>query len=285
MNLTHIPDEHPHGQRREGAAENPARADGVAFPPAAREVAAFHARGFLHVRGLFTPPEIAALRQDILRLQDAGLLIDLLKDADPDAGAARPANLQLCPLSPHSALVAALRWHPRVLAVVRALLGEPLMFLLDQVFIKPSGRGAGTDWHQDHAYFGGGDPLLGVGMWVPLQDATHVNGTMKVVPGSHRQPVEHHRDPRSELLIRATVDPARAQVIEMQAGDALFFGFNVLHATQDNRSSEPRTAIALHFCHQHYAPPAQWTLVGPLSGTAAVAGTAAWPRALEAASP
>jgi phytanoyl-CoA hydroxylase len=216
-------------------------------PLLAAEIGHFRSQGYLVVRGLFNAQEIEALQLDVARLQREGRLVDLLASAAaaPAGGqagaAAQPAvNLQLCPMSPHSVLVAALRWHPEVVRVVSDLIGDPALFLLDQVFIKPPRHGAGTDWHQDHAYFAGGDPLLGVGMWVPLQGVSAQHGTMQVVPGSHLQPAAHERDPRSHVLIRARVQPDLARSIDLEAGDALFFGFGLLHATQDNRSDRER---------------------------------------------
>ncbi len=264
------------------------------LPVTASGLAEFQAQGFLVIRSLFDPEDLSALRHEIRRLQRDGRLIDLLGpgagEGDRKGGGAgevhaeapRASNLQLCPLSPHSELVRMLRWHPRALAVVRALVGDPLLFLLDQVFIKPPRCGAGTAWHQDHAYFAGGDPRHGVGMWIPLQDVGAANGTMQVVPGSHHAPVAHARDPRSQVLIRAEVGQREVRTMELEAGDCLCFGFGLLHATQDNPGSEARAAIALHFCHQDYAPPASWNLVEPLSGAAARPPDGSWQAACDA---
>ena len=237
----------------------------------------YHEHGYMVVRSLFSEPELEALRQDVVRLQAEGRLANLLvhtpsNDSTARAEGAEPpgrVNLQLCPASPVSDLIHAMRGHPGLLGTVRELLGDPVRFLLDQIFIKPGLSGAGTDWHQDHAYFAGKDAALGVGMWTSLQDATIENGTMRVIPGSHRQAVNHARDPRSDSLIHAQVDESRAIAIELRAGDALFFNFGLLHCTRDNRSQHSRCAVALHFVHDSYEPPPHWTLATTLTGPGA----------------
>lgn len=75
------------------------------------------------------------------------------------------------------------------------------------IVLKPAGHGAGTNWHQDNAYFGILDPTQGVGMWVSVHDATVANGTMHVVPGSHGSAREHWRDGNSDHHITCAVDP------------------------------------------------------------------------------
>src|SRR5262249_8580847 len=58
-------------------------------------------------------------------------------------------NLQLCPMYRQSPLFRALPFTEKVVEAVRALLGDPLILPLDQVFLKPGKTGMGTQWHQD----------------------------------------------------------------------------------------------------------------------------------------
>ena len=50
-----------------------------------------------------------------------------------------------------SPLFRALPFAEKVVGAVRALLGDPLILHLDQVFLKPGKTGMGTHWHQDKA--------------------------------------------------------------------------------------------------------------------------------------
>ena len=114
------------------------------------------------------------------------------------------------------------------------LIGDPFVFYLDQIFLKPGGTGAGTDWHQDNDYFKVSDPTRGVGMWTALHDATVANGTMHVVPGSHREVLAHDRDPNSDHHVHTHIDPSRERPIELPAGGVLFFNFGCAHCTKAN---------------------------------------------------
>ncbi len=250
----------------------------------------FRDHGWTTLPRLFTAREIAAMRAEIDRLQAAGRFRNLIDAESADRGAGG-VNLQICPLAPHSRLFRALPFQPRVIAAVGALIGEPLVCILDQVFVKPPGDGAGTDWHQDNAYFGDSDPTRGTGLWIAIHDATLENGTMHVVSGSHREPQRHRRDERSTMLIHAEVDEARAVPVELQAGDALCFNFGVLHCTKRNRSRHARAGLALHFAQEGHLPPFDPAQRVVLSGPRASGGRlehgedllAAWAQEVERA--
>jgi ectoine hydroxylase-related dioxygenase (phytanoyl-CoA dioxygenase family) len=115
------------------------------------------------------------------------------------------------------------------------------------VFIKPGRHGAGTNWHQDNAYFKIPDPLKGTALWTAVHDATLANGTMEIVPGSFREAYEHSRDPDSDHHIRCYPDESRAVPVELPAGGVLFFAYGTAHCTRGNNTDHERAGVALHF--------------------------------------
>ena len=49
-------------------------------------------------------------------------------------------------------------------------------------------------WHQDDAYYSQHvDSMTRMSVWIPLQDTTAEQGTIKVVPGSHKRGLQNHK--------------------------------------------------------------------------------------------
>jgi len=252
----------------------------------------FAEQGYCTVPAFFTPREIAGMRRELERFQSEGLVRNVATTGDGATQAMDTFNLQICPLSHCSTLFRALKWHERVLGAVRELVGDPVIFRLDQIFLKPAFHGAGTNWHQDNAYWNQPNPERGVGMWVALHDATRTNGTMHVIPHSHHRLEPHVRDPHSDHHIHVRdVPEERAVPIELPAGGVLFFNWGILHSTKANRTAQARAGLALHFRNGDYINEDFYgdTTIVPLTGPQASGGVTeygariqgTWPQELE----
>lgn len=215
----------------------------------------FQRHGYLSLPAFWDEKEIAAMQAELDRLRLEGKLANVATAGDGITPNSEAANLQLCPMSPHSRLFRAMGFAPRVLKVVGEILGDSFLLHLDQVFLKPAGHGLGTNWHQDNAYFKISDPLKGVALWTAVHEATVHNGTMRIIPGSFREAYEHDRDPMSNHHIRCYPPEELAVPIELPAGGVLMFAYGVAHATGANGSAADRAGVALHFLHTDYARP------------------------------
>ncbi len=201
--------------------------------------------GYTTVPGFFAAHETAALQGEVERWVADGLPRDV---SIPTA----KRNLQLIPLWPHSRLFRALPFHPKVVAAVSALLGDPVVKILDQMFYKPPGDGMGTSWHTDNAYFKIDEPLRGCAMWVAIHDANADNGGLKVVPSVFDRSLLHERDPDSDHHIRTYLDESRAQQCDLAAGGVVFFCFGTPHATGPNPTPKGRAGVGIHFVNLDY---------------------------------
>lgn len=217
----------------------------MAFTP--EQVEQFRTRGFLAVPDFWDEKEVAAMQAELKNLKSNGKLHNVATEGDGKTQSQSKANLQLCPLSPHSDLFRAMPFAPKVIEAVQQLIGDPVLLHLDQVFLKPGKHGAGTNWHQDNAYFKIPDPLKGTALWTAVHDANAANGTMRVIPDVFREELEHARDPDSNHHIRCYPDESKAELIELPAGGALFFAYGVPHATGANTTDKERAGVALHF--------------------------------------
>ena len=207
----------------------------------------FRELGYVAVPDFWSEREVAAMQRELQRLQEEGLLRNVATDGDGKTHSQVKANLQLCPMYDKSDFFRAMPFAPKVAEAVGQLIGDPVILHLDQVFLKPGRHGAGTNWHQDNAYFRISDPLKGTALWTAVHEANLANGTLRVVPGSFRTNYEHTRDPDSDHHIRCYPPDEDAVVIELPAGGAVFFAYGVAHATGANATDRERAGVALHF--------------------------------------
>ena len=172
---------------------------------------------------------------------------------------------------PHSRLFQAMPFAPKVAEAVSALIGDPVLLHLDQVFLKPGRHGVGTNWHQDNAYFRIPDPLAGTALWTAVHAATASNGAMRVIPRKFDVELPHDRDPFSDHHIRCWPDESEAVLVELPAGGALFFAYGTPHCTGANLTDAARAGVALHFLRGDqtelasggFAPDRRPVLTGP----------------------
>ncbi|MGN6812202.1 MAG: phytanoyl-CoA dioxygenase family protein, partial [Thermomicrobiales bacterium] len=172
-----------------------------------REYITFRQQGFLVVRGLLSPAEIAELRQHTEDLMQGRLPEQSaeMAERDPRAdGGVTTQRLEAPPahLSPvekaqyflrihmlHRQLALHERYllHPRVLDVLEVLIGPDVLALQTMLFLKPPGK-PGQGWHQDSYYIPTHPDSL-CGAWIAIDDADEQNGAMWMAQGSQVEPV------------------------------------------------------------------------------------------------
>jgi ectoine hydroxylase-related dioxygenase (phytanoyl-CoA dioxygenase family) len=225
------------------------------------QVAQYRDLGYAVVPDLFDAEEAAAMQLELERMLREGKFWDV--SLQPTAALAA-MNLHSMGMNERSPLFAALMLEPRMVALARELVGDPLVFQQDQILLKPARVGRGTGWHQDNAYFSHPDPTRGVGIWIAIHPATVANGTMHVIPRSHHRAIPHEKTPGTAYLQNAPeVREEEAVAIELPAGGALLFNNGVLHCTKDNLSEGPRAAVALHYVNGEAVGPDFWANAGP----------------------
>jgi phytanoyl-CoA hydroxylase len=152
---------------------------------------------------------------------------------------------------------------PRVLDAVESLVGEDLLAFLLMFIYKPPGLDQSVHpFHQDAAYFPFGPQDLCCGVWIPLDPVSEANGTLTVVPGSHRLDLRKH-EAREGINFGAFAaegvedDPgfhARAVALEMPPGDCLLFSTRLLHRSGGNRTTGHRRVVTLHMASARCKP-------------------------------
>ncbi len=207
--------------------------------------------GFLHLRGVFTPQEMAAANAEIDRLAA------LARKGDETSWWVTGEDGQdvLCRLvyaTMRSQVLLDLENDPRVLRLGTlfdsALRPAPDRMEGTAVLLKVPGRTQGLSnipWHQDcgmggHAVF---CPAVAVGIWLTGSDAS--TGNLHVVPGSHGQTLHYQWPQRLSGVPVVEVDTL--------PGDVTLHVQDVMHASpRPTGSGGRRTMYVTHY------PPKMW---------------------------
>lgn len=143
--------------------------------------------------------------------------------------------------------------HPRIVALVKDLLGEEVVGWGAQFFCKLPGDGKTIAWHQDASYWPL-TPSKTLTVWLAIDDADTGNGCMRFVAGSH-----HHghltfrpSSPEEQNVLNQTVENAEeygtAVDVELKAGEISIHSDLLLHGSNANHSSRRRCGLTLRYC-------------------------------------
>lgn len=140
--------------------------------------------------------------------------------------------------------------HPEVLRALHAILGPDVSVFNSQYIFKNPGVW-GQPWHQDSLYYRF-DLMPQVGCWLATTRATVENGCLFVAPGSHVEPIHEvvpDARPGANLGYLEVVDYdfSGAVPVLMEPGDVLIFHSFLMHKSNDNTSSERRSALVYHY--------------------------------------
>jgi ectoine hydroxylase-related dioxygenase (phytanoyl-CoA dioxygenase family) len=228
--------------------------------------------GYTVLPDALTPDEVAALREEALRIcrGERGTVPGLLPApaGEPDEAAIRR---YACIHFPHklSPLMRRTLAHPAVVAALTRLIGPDVKAMQSMLFTKGEGR-PGQAWHQDEYFIPTRDRSL-TAAWIALDDATVENGCLWALPGSHSAgiiyPDREHDDPRFDCAIEAYGFPYRdedAVALEVPAGAVVLFNGYLLHRSLPNTSRQGlRRALVNHYMNARSLLP--WT--DPPAGT------------------
>ena len=241
----------------------------------------FRRDGYLVVRGLVTPEEVAelALYTEQLIAGERSM-----PGVDPPAADASESERRLHydrVHMPHRTEAIAERFllHPRVVDVLEALIGPDVLALQTMLLFKQPGH-AGQGFHQD-SYYIPTQPDSLIGAWMAIDRADEGNGCLWMTPGSQAEPIypdcdgvtqqgdiilndieaiksASHPDVETNTLARIALRYDREDAVPAEPGDVIFFGGHIFHRSHRNDSGRPRRAFISHYCNARSRVP--WDL-------------------------
>jgi len=144
---------------------------------------------------------------------------------------------------------------PRLLDMVEDLIGPDILCWNAIFWIKEPATGSFVGWHQDAAYWGLDNREL-VTVWLALSDASEAAGCMSVLPGSHRETMDHSETyDKDNLLTRGQhiqdIDPANTVAMALRAGQVSLHNIGTAHGSGANHTSDRRIGLSLHYMPTH----------------------------------
>lgn len=117
--------------------------------------------------------------------------------------------------------------------------------LTSNIYVKPPGRGR----FQIHQNWPTLEDLsvTTLTVWCPLQDTTAANGTLHIVPGSHKltPDVATPSEPPFFSSFETELVEQYLEPIDVKAGEALIFDDSLIHWSPENLSDAPRRAVQI----------------------------------------
>jgi len=138
-----------------------------------------------------------------------------------------------------------------MLTVMSQLIGPDLYLYHSKLMMKAAHDGTFTPWHQDFGYwhFDLKTPTQ-VNCMLAIDPADESNGAVRMVTGSHQRGLVPHESFKSDsfsLGLPGDLTAYPSKLIDMEPGDALFFGALIIHGSGPNRSARDRRANTFAF--------------------------------------
>lgn len=217
----------------------------------------FDKQGFLILRNIFSPAEIARLQQESQRLRsgEAALSTENVV-TEPGSNEVRTVFR----LEEESPLFNRLARDERVAGKIRFLLDDDLYLHQSRLNYKPGFNGKEFYWHSDFETWHAEDGMprmRAISASILLTDNDALNGPLMLMPGSHKHfvscagatPEDNHKSSLKKQEIGVPSPDALSQMARKfgieyasgKAGSVILFDCNTMHGSNGNITPFPRS--------------------------------------------
>jgi len=218
------------------------------------QIAAFNRDGYLTKIRIFKEDEIAEIRAYFDELLARTLA------AGGDSYSIATAHLRY-------GRVYDILTDPRIVALMKDLLGEDVIAWGSHFFCKMPGDGKRVSWHQDSSYWPL-SPTMAVTAWLAIDDASVENACMRYIPGTHR--LGHLTYKLSENDEANVLNQTVPEVehfgepvnVELKAGEISIHSDLLLHGSEANQSTKRRCGLTLRYCPAQVRAGLGWNAKG-----------------------
>ncbi len=228
------------------------------------QIEEFNRNGYLKQIRIFSAAEIG----EIQRYFDA--LLERTLAAGGDSYSISTAHLRY-------GRVYDLLTDPRIVVLVKDLVGPDVIGWGSHFFCKMPGDGKRVSWHQDSSYWPL-SPSKAVTIWLAIDDASVENGCMRFIPGTHHfGHLTYTLSEKDEAnVLNQTVTGAEkfgAPVdVELAAGEVSIHSDLLLHGSEANRSAKRRCGLTLRYCPADVRAGLGWNAKGVVVSGADASG-------------
>ncbi|PAX09073.1 phytanoyl-CoA dioxygenase family protein [Sphingomonas lenta] len=144
---------------------------------------------------------------------------------------------------------------PEVLDLVEPLMGPNIGLWSSHFISKPPRTGKATPWHEDSAYWNGRVSTMAgiVTVWLALDATDPENGSMGVIPGSHRDGYSQYEavDLSENIFDRqikpGSVDEAEAVFFTLAPNECSLHEARIIHGARANTSDRRRAGYTMRY--------------------------------------
>jgi phytanoyl-CoA hydroxylase len=237
------------------------------------QLAQFRDDGFITLPRLFGAADVNRIREAFMDANRQGPVLGLseikdeYKPEDPLSRYPRMMHPHRHPELAVGPIAMQYMLHPRLHAVLKALMGEEPYAVQSMFYFKPPGA-RGQALHQDNFYLRV-KPGTCMAAWLAIDDADEENGGMMCVPetSDHEIACPAPADASQYFTTHyvAPPDGKKPMPINLQAGDVLFFNGSVIHGSNPNTSATRfRRSLIFHYVPAGTRELSSWYL-DPLS--------------------
>ena len=216
----------------------------------------FRMEGFFVARQLFSTADMKTVRGAFTASAEVGP-VPGLSEVLRGAAASDPLTRYPRMMKPHrhadlplGPLTRRYMLDKRLERLLRQFAGKGVWAVNSMFYFKPPGA-RGQELHQDNFYLRV-KPGTCLAAWIAVDDCDAENGAMQVVPGSHTmETVCPEEADSTRSFTAAWVRPPphlKPVLMEMAAGDVLFFNGQLIHGSGPNTSRDRfRRALIFHY--------------------------------------
>jgi len=236
---------------------------GVRAVFSAAEVRSFIKDGFVIARQFFSTEDVELISSEVTRLHRDNLELPgcFKRLATDDATDPLQAYPRMMHPHRHSSVLHSFLLQQRLGVALEQLLGEPPIAAQSMFYWKPPGA-RGQALHQDNFYLKV-HPGTCLAAWVAIDPADRENGGLNVVPGSHDMDLFCPEEADPEVSFTREFVPVPSGLVpvspNLAAGDVLFFGGNLIHGSEPNRTSDRfRRSFICHYLGESARELSRW---------------------------
>lgn len=219
-------------------------------------------QGFIVINELFNKSETRDMRlatEELIEQSKMHKESDSKYDLEKDHSKNKPRVQRIKVPHEHNIVFYKAVHNPKILKVLKILLGENVRFRHSKLNVKAAHGGSAVDWHQDWAFYPHTNlDLLAVG--IMIDEIDEENAPLMILPKSHLgKTLNHHHDGTfsgSVDLKKERIDTSKAIKITGNAGSASFHHVKALHGSSPNFSDRDRRLLLFE-----YAAADAWPLV------------------------
>lgn len=214
----------------------------------------YQEEGYVLIPGALSPEDVRELQATTDRVtaqargqSEDNAVFDFEADHRPDAPLVQRIK------KPHRVdpLYFALARHPAIFGLVQRICGEQVRLNHSKINMKAARAGSPLEWHQDWAFAPHTNMDTCVAS-VMIDDVSHENGAMHVLPGSHLGPLLEHHDPELGFVgavdvLRQQVDVSKAASLTGPAGTVSLHHPMTMHGSGANHSGRQRRILFLEY--------------------------------------